>query len=157
MLSPKQFTIDLRNHLYERQGELTSAGEDGPEKVDLVSGVIKPEVLWACTTCRACEQECPVFISYVDKIVDMRQHLVQEKGEFPQDLAVAFRGLETNGNPWNLPAAQRNEWTEGLDVPRMSENPAAEYLPLDRMRPGLRRKGPQNRPGGGPIAWPCRG
>ncbi len=128
-LSPKHLTLDLRDHLYERQDELIGGGNgDGAAKIDLTSGVIDPEVLWACTTCRACEQECPVFISYVDKIVDMRQYLVQEKGEIPQDLTVAFRGLETNGNPWNLPAAQRNEWTEGLEVPRMSENPGAEYL-----------------------------
>jgi Fe-S oxidoreductase len=153
LLSPKQFTIDLRDHLYSRQDEFIAARRNGhsgaaPAKsegdpstaaggstnghgiapVELAPAIINPEVLWACTTCRACEQECPVFISYVDKFVDMRQYLVQEKGEFPNDLATAFRGLEAQGNPWGLPAAQRLEWTEGLEVPRIDDVPDAEYL-----------------------------
>ena len=137
-LSPKHFTVNLRDHLYAHQQELThgkangagATGETEPAgaAVDLVPNVIDPEVLWACTSCRACEQECPVFITYVDKIVDLRRHLVQEKGEFPQDLATAFRGLENQGNPWGLSAQQRVEWTEGLEVPRLAEHPGAEYL-----------------------------
>ena len=63
---------------------------------------IKPEVLWACTTCGACETECPVSITYVDKIVEMRRNLVMEKSEFPAELQNMFRGLETNSNPWNF-------------------------------------------------------
>ena len=139
LLSPKHLTIDLRNHLYERQPEFLKSNAQGagvegedhqgePAKIDLVGTVIKPEVLWACTTCRACEQECPVFINYVGKIVDMRRYLVQEKGEFPQELTTAFRGLENSGNPWNLPPRQRMEWAEGLDVPMMADNPDADWL-----------------------------
>lgn len=132
-LSPKQFTIDLRDHLYARQPALLRGDKSAPNgesgaALDLVPHVIDPEVLWACTSCRACEQECPVFITYVDKFVELRRHLVQEKGEFPQDLATAFRGLENQGNPWGLPARQRLEWTEGLDVPRISDRPDAQYL-----------------------------
>lgn len=128
-LSPKQFTIDLRDHLYgNRKTLLAEGGTSAEAQVDLLPQVIAPEVLWACTTCRACEQECPVFIPYVDKIVELRRHVVQEKGEFPQDLATAFRGLESQGNPWGLPARQRLEWTDGLDVPRLADTPDAEYL-----------------------------
>jgi len=132
LLSPKQFTIDLRDHLYASDGQLTGSG-DGSGKGNgtqgsLVGGVINPEVVWACTTCRACEQECPVFIGYVDKFIDLRRHLVQESGEMPQELATAFRGLETSGNPWNLPASQRTEWMEGLDVPLISDRPDAQWL-----------------------------
>ncbi len=148
-LSPKHFTLDLRDFLYENETELKAAksrmngsgqageGEEGaveeegeaPECYkDLVDGVIDPEVLWACTTCRACEVECPVFISYVDKIVDMRRYLVQERGEFPNELQGAFRGLESVGNPFGFPAEERAAWAEGLDVPRMSENPDADVL-----------------------------
>jgi len=96
--------------------------------VDLVDKVIKPEVLWACTTCRACEQECPVFISYVGKIVNMRRYLVQEGGEFPDQLQTAFRGMETTGSPYSIPADQRMDWAEGLDVPLISDKPDAEIL-----------------------------
>ncbi|MDO8631977.1 MAG: (Fe-S)-binding protein, partial [Phycisphaerales bacterium] len=83
---------------------------------------------WACTTCRACEQECPVFISYVDKIVDMRRYLTQERGEFPQQLQSAFRGLETNANPWNFAAGDRANWAAGMGVKTLAEHPEAAVL-----------------------------
>ena len=75
--------------------------------VDLVPNVIHPDVLWACTTCRACEEQCPVMISYVDKITDMRRNLVLIKGEFPAELQKPFQGMEVNGNPWNLARVDR--------------------------------------------------
>ncbi|MCH7808586.1 MAG: 4Fe-4S dicluster domain-containing protein [Planctomycetes bacterium] len=150
-LSPKHFTIDLRDFLYRHEKDLVAAkgasqrtksdqsvpqpsGSDqaetrDPEHLkDLVGSVIDPEVLWACTTCRACEQECPVFISFVDKIVDMRRYLVQEKAEFPKELQSAFRGLETNANPWSFPAEDRAKWAEGLGVKTLAEHPQAEVL-----------------------------
>ncbi len=127
LLSPKHLTLDLRDHLYARRAELI--GRNGPPPaVDLAPDVIAPEVLWACTTCRACETECPVFITYVDKIVDMRRNLVMEKSEFPPEFQNAFRGLETNSNPWNFPASDRAGWTTGLDVPTVEQIPDAEVL-----------------------------
>ncbi len=95
---------------------------------DLVPAWINPEVLWACTTCAACEEECPVLITYVDKIVDLRRNLVLERGEFPEQLQTAFRGLETVGNPYSYPNEQRAEWAAGLDVPLMAEKSDVEYL-----------------------------
>jgi Fe-S oxidoreductase len=85
-------------------------------------------VLWACTTCRACEQECPVFISYVDKIVDMRRYLVQERAEFPAELQTAFRCLESSFNPWGFPADERANWADGLGVKTLAEHPDAEVI-----------------------------
>ncbi len=159
ILSPKQFSIDLRNHLYSRQEEFVSGGaatpaansnaaekKDGEEAaaapsetpsttskwkpIDLVPNVIDPDVLWGCTTCRACEEQCPVMITYVDKIVDMRRNLVLVKGEFPHELQKTFSALETNGNPWNLTKMDRGAWTEKLDfeVPMMSAKPDARVL-----------------------------
>lgn len=90
--------------------------------------MIDPEVLWACTSCRACETECPVFITYVDKLVDLRRHLVMERGEFPTQLQSAFRGLETNANPWSFPAEDRAKWSDGLGVKTIAENPDATVL-----------------------------
>ncbi|MGB0715691.1 MAG: (Fe-S)-binding protein [Phycisphaerae bacterium] len=139
-LSPKHFTIDLRDFLYQKQEALVAgkngstngadgeAAEPADHEKDLVDGVIDPEVLWACTTCRACEQECPVFISYVDKIVDMRRYLVQERAEFPGELQTAFQGLETSGNPWSFPATDRAGWASGLDVKTVAERPEAPVL-----------------------------
>ncbi|RIK67519.1 MAG: (Fe-S)-binding protein [Planctomycetota bacterium] len=146
LLSPKQLTLDLRDYLYKHEKALVGAkgtngqGAEGAaeggmaavsgngELPELVPDIIKPEVLWACTTCGACETECPVFITYVDKIVDMRRNLVMEKSEFPAELQNAFRGMETNSNPWSFPASDRAAWTEGLDVPRMAEKPDADVL-----------------------------
>ena len=179
LLSPKQFTIDLRDHLYGREEEFIqrpggpkglvddghahahAPGEHGhahgdhahadghahddhhepvypenpipipemkSEPIDLVGSVIHPDVLWACTTCRACEEQCPVMISYVDKIVDMRRNLVMVKGEFPAELAGPFQGMEVNGNPWNLARIDRANWAEGLDIPTMADSPDAPVL-----------------------------
>ncbi len=131
LLSPKHLTLDLRDYLYAQEKNLVAAksGADGGWKpADLVSEVIRPEVIWACTTCGACETECPVFITYVDKIVDLRRNLVMEKSEFPSELQNAFRGLETQSNPWSFPSGDRAKWADGLDIPRMSEKPDAEVL-----------------------------
>jgi Fe-S oxidoreductase len=95
---------------------------------DLTPAWISPEVLWACTTCGACEQECPVFITYIDKIVDLRRHLVMERGEFPEQLQQTFKGLETVGNPYSFSPEQRAEWAEGLNIPLRAEKPEAEWL-----------------------------
>ncbi len=129
-LSPKHLTIDIRDHMYEHDGALIAAARRGDNDAfePLVPAVVHPEVIWACTTCGACEQECPVFISYIDKIVGLRRHQVMEAGEFPEQLQTAFRGLETVGNPYSFDNGQRAAWAEGLDVPLRSEKPDAEYL-----------------------------
>lgn len=137
-LSPKHLTLALRDHLYELQDEVADGKRplrDGlpPETPilpvpDLVPDVVDPDVLWACTTCRACEEQCPVNITYVDKIVQMRRNLVTIRGDFPSQLNKPFEGMETNGNPWNLSRLDRAAWTEGLDVPRVSDHPTAKVL-----------------------------
>ena len=153
-LSPKHLTLALRDHLYDLENHYVGtfgidkfAGAkdesklhvhgDPPEgyhrklsPVELVGDIIDPEVIWACTTCRACEEQCPVNISYVDKIVDMRRHEMMIKNEFPHELETAFRALEVNGNPWNLPAMDRGGWTEGLgfEVPTVDDAPATDII-----------------------------
>ena len=96
--------------------------------MNLVPDVVNPDVLWACTSCRACEEQCPVLISYVDKIVGMRRNLVMVKNEFPHTLQKPFQAMETNGNPWNLSRMDRSGWAEGLGIPTMAENPKTPVL-----------------------------
>ncbi len=96
--------------------------------VELVPNIIDPDVIWACTSCRACEEQCPVMITYVDKIVQMRRDQVMLKNEFPPDLQKPFRGIETNGNPWNLSAMDRASWADGLDIPTLEDRPDAQVL-----------------------------
>jgi Fe-S oxidoreductase len=109
-------------------GKTIDESDDESNLFVIIPETIKPEVLWACTTCSACEEECPVFISYIDKIVALRQHLAMERGEFPEQLATMFQGLENAGNPYSYPNDQRADWAEGLDVRLMSDNPEVEYL-----------------------------
>jgi Fe-S oxidoreductase len=78
-------------------------------------GVIDPDVLWSCTTCGACVEQCPVDIEHVDHIVDMRRHQVLIESEFPSELGVLFRNLENKGNPWGQNAKDRLDWTKNLD------------------------------------------
>jgi len=83
----------------------------GPE----VNGIIDPEVLWDCTTCGACVEQCPVDIEHVDHIVDMRRYQVMIESEFPSELGGLFRNLENKGNPWGQNQRDRMEWAKGLD------------------------------------------
>jgi Fe-S oxidoreductase len=78
-------------------------------------GVIDPDVLWSCVTCGACVEQCPVDIEHVDHIVDMRRYQVMMESEFPSELSVLFKNLETKGNPWGQNAADRTNWIDEVD------------------------------------------
>jgi Fe-S oxidoreductase/nitrate reductase gamma subunit len=124
-LSPKELTIDLRNHLNSMQGN------EGPETSDnpsLLGGVIQDETLWSCTTCGACEEECPVMIEYVNKVIDLRRGLVLTEDRYPEELTRAFKSLETNSNPWGFGRDSRADWAEGLGVKLWDKDRPTEYL-----------------------------
>src|SRR5690348_2686853 len=95
-------------------------------------GVIDPDVLWSCTTCGACVEQCPVDIEHVDHIVDMRRHQVLIESEFPSELGALFRNLENKGNPWGQNARNRMDWSKklGFDVHVFDGElaPEVEYL-----------------------------
>ncbi|MEO1064293.1 MAG: heterodisulfide reductase-related iron-sulfur binding cluster [Actinomycetota bacterium] len=78
---------------------------------------VSHDEIWACTSCRACDEICPVNIEILDKILDMRRYLTLMESEFPTELGGAFRGMENNANPWNLSQTERADWADGLDVP----------------------------------------
>ena len=134
-LDPKQLSIDLRDFLYRKtnryQGPLDEEGFI-PDPKKLLGETITHDVLWACTTCRACEEACPVFIEYVQEIVDMRRHLVMMEGNIPKELQNVFQNLERNSNPWGIGFSQRDAWAKGLDIPTMAQakekNQNVEYL-----------------------------
>jgi Fe-S oxidoreductase len=95
----------------------------GPSPRPLLEFAISEEAVWACTTCGACMQVCPVADEQMLDIVDIRRERVMIAGEFPKPLQNAFTGMERQGNPWNLSAERRLEWAEGLSVPTVEENP----------------------------------
>ncbi len=136
-LAPRQLLLDLRDYLYAHQNEMIEkhsrpANGDGAEASEvgenIVGSVIRDETLWSCVTCRACEEACPPMIEYVDKIVDMRRHLVQEVARFPKELTRTFKNMETQSNPWGLDSGTRFEWAEKMNVPTLADKPDAEFL-----------------------------
>ncbi len=108
--------------------------EDGEIRIssDSVFGRVQSEELWACVTCRACDEACPVDIEIVDKILDMRRYLTLMEADFPAELGNAFRGMENAGNPWGLGQQDRAGWAAKLDfdIPIIGVNTDAshEYL-----------------------------
>jgi Fe-S oxidoreductase len=102
--------------LAEVERPLVGATEGDPT---MPSGgaVIDSDVLWSCTSCGACVNQCPVDIEHVDHIMDMRRHQVLVESNFPAELNGLFKGLESKGNPWNMSATARMEWAQGLDFP----------------------------------------
>jgi Fe-S oxidoreductase len=94
----------------------------------LTGGRVAEDTLWACTTCGACQEVCPVFIEHPLKIIQMRQNLVLEQEKVPAELGRAFRNIERQSNPWGIANDKRMEWAEGLDVPTIEDNPDPEYI-----------------------------
>jgi len=128
-LSPKQLILDLRDHAFAK-GPYLLADEDG--RVGLSAevlaeaerplvggvaerGVIDPEVIWACTNCGACVNECPVDIEHIDHINGMRRHQVLVESAFPQEATTMLNNLERRGNPWGMAEDKRLDWISELD------------------------------------------
>ncbi|HVK22834.1 MAG TPA: (Fe-S)-binding protein [Actinokineospora sp.] len=139
-LSPKLLITQLRDHAYAKAPYLLAGGKKdmaGDEigltdhsNVDVLAlaeaerpliggvdelGVIDPDVLWSCTMCGACVEQCPVDIEHVDHIVDMRRYQVLIESNFPSELGGMFKNLENKGNPWGQNAKDRLAWTDALD------------------------------------------
>ncbi|HUU81098.1 MAG TPA: (Fe-S)-binding protein [Acidobacteriota bacterium] len=118
-LSPKMITIKLRDHGYQKVPLFRSGGmgsNDGDDN-PMVGGIITDDEIWSCTTCGACEEECPVFIEYIDKIIDMRRHLI-ETSQNPKTFNQVLMQFEKTGNPFGKPAAKRAEWIKEIeDIP----------------------------------------
>jgi Fe-S oxidoreductase len=129
-LSPKLLIMNLRDHIFDEGEEIVWAKREGQEreKVPLNPDVVEDEVVWDCTTCGACMQECPVNIEHVDHIVDMRRNLVMAESRFPQEAGLMLRNLESARNPWGVPQNQRADWAEGLGVRVLEDGGAPEYL-----------------------------
>jgi len=94
----------------------------------LFGGTIADETLWACTTCGACMDQCPVLIEHVPKIIEMRRHLVLDESRMPKQAETALRGIENVFNPYGLSHQTRADWAAGLGVDFAADKPDAEYL-----------------------------
>ncbi|WP_338897001.1 (Fe-S)-binding protein [Streptomyces sp. TG1A-60] len=140
-LSPKLLIMSLRDHAHAKApyllagGGKTMEGEEKASEEQLAgvpaaalaeaerpligtveeNGVIDPDVLWSCTTCGACVEQCPVDIEHVDHIVDMRRYQVMIESAFPSEAGTMLKNLEKKGNPWGLAKKQRLEWLKEVD------------------------------------------
>lgn len=107
-----------------------------PKDIQLIGGVMTEEEIWACTTCRNCEDQCPVANEHVDKIVDLRRHLVLMEGSVPQEGQRAMQNIERQGNPWGISRSDRSKWVKDVDpegtldlkIPTVKENPDFDVL-----------------------------
>ncbi|MCW8811226.1 MAG: heterodisulfide reductase-related iron-sulfur binding cluster [Ignavibacteriaceae bacterium] len=128
-LSPREIIVNIRQRTKDKAPLLAKGITEGKEfERTLVHDYVTDKVLWQCTTCMACVQECPVMIEHLDSIVDMRRDLVLTESQFPSGLNNVFKSLETNFTPWAFNSADRAEWAEGLGVKTMAEDPNCEYL-----------------------------
>ncbi len=116
-------------HSFDLVSALSLSGATGPEGVSavtapLVPEVVSEEVLWDCTNCGACVEQCPVDIEHIDHILDLRRHQVLMEGAFPRELGRAFRGMESKANPYNQAARKRMDWAKKLDfdIPVVGED-----------------------------------
>ncbi|WP_062349196.1 (Fe-S)-binding protein [Herbidospora yilanensis] len=125
-LSPKMLILDQRDHAFAvapyllmSEEQRAHAGQDVLALLEkpLVGeqGVIHPDVLWSCTNCGACVEQCPVDIEHIDHILDMRRYQVMIESAFPSEAGVMLKNLENKGNPWGMPEMKRAEWIEELD------------------------------------------
>ena len=115
-LSPKLVIMTLRDNLFASADRVLAKNRAaGVEVETLVPSVIEPDVLWSCTTCGACVEQCPVDIEHIDTIVDMRRYEVLMESRFPTEAGLMLRNVENQGDPWGLGASKRTDWTAGID------------------------------------------
>jgi len=108
-LSPRKIFVDLRHRMNEKGSLLIKGKEDTKS---LIRDYISEEEIWACTTCNACAQECPIEISHPNLIMDMRRYLVMEEASAPSGLNAMFANIENNGAPWQYSPEDRMKWAE---------------------------------------------
>lgn len=113
-LSPKLLIMGLRDNMFASADRLLSGGDAG-DVATLVPTTIDPDVLWSCTTCGSCVEQCPVDIEHVDAIIDMRRYEVLMESRFPTEAALLLRNMENQGDPWGLGGSKRTEWLSSLD------------------------------------------
>ncbi|HET7375570.1 MAG TPA: (Fe-S)-binding protein, partial [Anaerolineae bacterium] len=124
-LSPSALEINKR-YQFNQEGGALAAGKES--SLPLLEFAINPEAVWACTTCGACIEVCPVNNEPMRDILDIRRGLVLMDNSFPPQFQQAFKGMERTGNPWNIAPESRLDWAKGLTVPTVDQNPGADLL-----------------------------
>ncbi len=131
-LSPRELVLNLKKHLSDvdssfLKGEETEAISQSSSQ-ETGNGVISKDEIWACTTCRACVEACPVELQHIDTIVGMRQNLVMEQAVIPDTAEVALRSIEARGHPWRGTTLTRTDWNQEIGLKTMAEEGDVEIL-----------------------------
>mgnify|MGYP001117550185 CR=1 FL=1 len=133
-LSPKKMTQDLKAHWLEMAPRLlkskgqTEAANPGGNGLALIGEVVTEDEIWACTTCRACQEVCPVSVEHIDKAIDLRRNLVLEQASIPETAEGALRSIEARGHPWRGTTLTRTDWAQGLDIKPLAEDSDIDIL-----------------------------
>jgi len=132
-LNPKKLIQDLKEHLFEVGPKLlkvkgkVEASSANPN-IALVGNAVTEDELWDCTTCRACQEVCPVSVEHIDKIIDLRRNLVLEQASIPETAEGALRSIEDRGHPWRGTTLTRTDWAQGLDIKTLAEDSDIDIL-----------------------------
>jgi Fe-S oxidoreductase/nitrate reductase gamma subunit len=128
-LNPKKVIQDLKNHWIAKFPSIRKGQAEGFEELMIDGPGVQQSDIWSCTTCRACMEACPMMIEHVDKIVDMRRHLVLMEGQMPAELVTLNKNVENNFNPWGVGWSARNDWIKrrGVTVPVLPEQESPDF------------------------------
>jgi Fe-S oxidoreductase len=127
-LSPKRVIHDSKIDLFDQSKAILTKDYDSVLPLIREESPVSSDVLWSCTTCRACEDICPVNIQHLDIILEARKYQVLMESNFPAEMQETFTNLENQSNPWGFGSDSRAHWAKGLDVPLMTDNPEADIL-----------------------------
>ncbi len=127
-LSPKRVIHDSKVDLFDQSKAILAKDYDSVLPLVREESPVSGDVLWSCTTCRACEDICPVNIQHLDIILEARKYQVLMESNFPPEMQETFTNLENQSNPWGFGSDTRAHWAKGLDVPLMTDNPEADIL-----------------------------
>jgi len=132
-LCPRELVLNIKKHLSEIGSDLLKAHSE-TEAYPASSGralnseVITKDEIWACTTCRACQEVCPVNVKHIDPIIDLRRNLVMEQAAIPRTAVEALRSIEARGHPWRGTRFTRTDWTQGLGIKTLAEDSDIDVL-----------------------------
>ncbi len=127
-LSPKNVIHDFKVDLLAQADAIMAQNFEKIEPIMREGSPITGDVIWSCTTCRGCEDICPVNIEQLDFILETRKHRVLMEADFPPEMQETFTNLENQFNPWGFSSDSRADWSKGMDVPLMADKPDAELL-----------------------------
>ena len=143
-LNPKMIILDIRDHVYADQARILAGGKAVPTAQLGISGdvsaaeaegalpaliaAVNTDAIWSCTTCRSCSEQCPVMIEHVDKILDIRRHLVMTRNEYPKEVGTTLKNIESKSNPWGMASSKRFDWAKDQNIPTLADTENPEYL-----------------------------